>query len=62
MHGTALDNWRLIAKLLLHSVPLCKGLQALLKVFEGIRENPVEGSKQHPEQSEEETCREFQAG
>lgn len=49
-----------MAKVSLHFVPLCRGLQALLEVFEGIRENPVRGSKQYPEQSEEETCRGFQ--
>lgn len=34
-----------MSKVLLHSVPLCKGLQALLKVFEVIRENPMEAPK-----------------
>lgn len=34
-----------MSKVLLHPVPLCKGLQALPKVFEVIRENPMEAPK-----------------
>lgn len=36
--------------------PPCRGSPALLEVSEGTGESPKEGSKQFPEQREEETC------